>query len=150
MAPRGAHLDTAPALPLVRGLRVIVPGDALGSHVELPQPRCFGSQAPPACQAGAQDHQDPEARAAWEHGCFRAPPHQHQLHHGAWVGPPHAADHAPPRRVSAVPAAGSSGSLRGAVSPFPAAPRPGTSAARGCPRLLGLLKALGWLDRCLR
>lgn len=58
-SPPGLH----PELPWVCGLRMVVPEDALSSHVELPQPRCLGRVAAPARPAGAQDHQDAEARA---------------------------------------------------------------------------------------
>lgn len=80
--PRGA----TPALPLVCGLGAVVPADALGGYVELPQRRRFGPGAPRARPAGAQDHQDPEARAAWEHGSFAAP--ARRLHPRTWVGAP--------------------------------------------------------------
>lgn len=74
-SPPGLH----PELPWVCGLRMVVPEDALSSHVELPQPRCLGRVAAPARPAGAQDHQDAEARAEWEHGsCSAAPCHYQQ------------------------------------------------------------------------
>lgn len=86
--PPGSPPGATPALPLVCGLRPVVPGDALGSHIELPQPRGFAPRRPPACPAAAQGHQDPEARAACQHGSFRAPARRRQPRTGQGSPPP--------------------------------------------------------------